>query len=278
MGSCFGRDAGREDEDGKRARTGHRPGQAPAVNETLLLILCVGCAGVISGLTGFAFALIASGTLLSIRTPVEATALVLVCSILSQVISILRLRTWPPRGTAFAMILPGLVGAPIGIHLLHDLDPRFIKVAIGAFLVLYSGGISLLRADYRVGFGNRWSDGAIGFLGGVLGGIAGLSGALPTAWSLVRGWDPRTQRAVYQSFTLVMQVWAFSILVYLDPIPPELVGDLALALPVVLVSVLAGLSLFARIDQRRFRTLVLALLAAIGLTTTALALPGLLQG
>ena len=178
------------------------------MTDTLPLLLCVGCAGLVSGLTGFAFALIASGTLLSIRTPVEATALVLVCSILSQAISILRLRTWPPRGTAFAMILPGLVGAPIGIHLLHDLDPRFIKAAIGAFLVLYSGGIALLRADYRVGFGNRWSDGAIGFLGGVL----------------------------------------------------------------------AGLALFARIDQRRFRTLALALLAAIGLTTTALALPGLLPG
>ncbi|GJE72205.1 sulfite exporter TauE/SafE family protein [Methylorubrum podarium] len=248
------------------------------MNETLLLILCVGCAGLISGLTGFAFALIASGTLLSIRSPVEATALVLVCSILSQSLSILRLRTWPPRGTAFAMILPGLAGAPIGIHLLHGLDPNVVKVSIGAFLVLYSGIVSLLRADFRVGFGNPWSDGAIGFLGGVLGGIAGLSGALPTAWSLVRGWDPRTQRAVYQSFTLVMQVWALAILLFLDPIPPELVGDLALALPVVLVSVLAGLSLFARIDQRRFRSLVLGLLAAIGLTTTALALPGLFPG
>jgi uncharacterized protein len=250
----------------------------PAVNETLLLLLCVGCAGLISGLTGFAFALIASGTLLSIRTPVEATALVLVCSILSQAISILRLRAWPPRRTAFAMILPGLIGAPIGIHLLHDLDPRVVKAAIGIFLILYSGGVALLRADFRVRFGNPWSDGAIGFLGGILGGIAGLSGALPTAWSLVRGWDPRTQRAVYQSFTLVMQSWALSILVYVDPLPPDLLGDLVLAVPVLLVSVLAGLALFARIDQRRFRTLVLALLAAIGLTTTALALPGLLQG
>jgi uncharacterized membrane protein YfcA len=248
------------------------------VNETLLLLLCMGCAGLISGLTGFAFALIASGTLLSIRSPVEATALVLVCSILSQAISLLRLRAWPPPGTAFAMILPGLAGAPIGIHLLHGLDPHVVKVAIGLFLVLYSGGVALLRADYRVGFGNRWSDGAVGFLGGVLGGIAGLSGALPTAWSLLRGWDPRTQRAVYQSFTLVMQVWALTILLALDPIPPDLLGDLVLALPVVLVSVLVGLALFARIDQRRFRTLVLALLAAIGLTTTALALPGLLHG
>jgi hypothetical protein len=44
----------------------------------------------------------------------------------------------------------------------------------------------------------------------------------------------------------------------------------------VLVSVLAGLSLFSRIDQARFRALVLALLAGIGLATTALALPALL--
>ncbi len=248
------------------------------MNETILLVACLACAGLISGLTGFAFALVASGTLLSIRSPVEATALVLVCSILSQVISILRLRTWPPRDTAFAMILPGLVGAPIGIHLLHGLDPNAIKVAVGGFLILYAGFVALLRADYRVGFGNAWSDGAVGFLGGVLGGIAGLSGALPTAWSLLRGWEPRVQRAVYQSFTLVMQVWALAILALVDPFPENLVRDLALALPVVLVSVLAGLSLFARIDQKRFRKLVLVLLAVIGLTTTALALPGLLHG
>ncbi len=75
----------------------------------------------------------------------------------------------------------------------------------------------------------------------------------------------------------MLQVWALAILVLVDPLPAALVQDLVLAVPVVLVSVLAGLSLFARIDQARFRTLVLALLAAIGLTTTALALPALLH-
>ena len=246
------------------------------MSETLQIVLCLACAGLISGLTGFAFALVASGTLLSIRAPVEATALVLTCSILSQALSVIRLRTLPPRATALAMIGPGLLGAPIGIYLLNDLNPALIKVLIGVFLILYSAGVALLRSDFRVSFGNAWSDGAVGFLGGILGGIAGLSGALPTAWSLVRGWEPRMQRAVYQSFTLVLQIWSLAILAVLNPFPPELLGDLALGLPIVLVSVLVGLSLFAQIDQRRFRTLVLALLAAIGVTTTALALPGLL--
>ncbi|WP_336492081.1 sulfite exporter TauE/SafE family protein [Methylobacterium nigriterrae] len=246
------------------------------MSETLLLVLCLSGAGLISGLTGFAFALVASGTLLSIRPPVEATALVLVCSILSQSLSILRLRTLPPRATVLAMIGPGLVGAPIGIYLLHDLNPALVKVGIGAFLILYSAVVASLSADFRVRFGSPWSDAAIGFVGGVLGGIAGLSGALPTAWSLVRGWDPRTQRAVYQTFTLVLQVWALVILALFDPLPAALLQDLAVALPIVLVSVLAGLSLFARIDQARFRTIVLALLAIIGLTTAGLALPSLL--
>ncbi len=247
------------------------------MNESLLLVLCVGCAGLISGLTGFAFALIASGTLLSIRSPVEATALVLVCSILSQAISILRLRAWPPRGTAFAMILPGLVGAPIGIHLLHGLDPTLVKVAIGTFLILYSGTVALLRADYRVGLrqrlerrGHRLLRGRARRHRGPFGrpadrleprarlGPADPAGGLPVvhAGDADLGLhDPRLPRSD----------------------PPELAADLALALPVVLVSVLAGLSLFARIDQRRFRSIVLALLAVIGLTTTALALPGLLH-
>jgi uncharacterized membrane protein YfcA len=253
-----------------------RAGGDGAVSETLLLVLCLGCAGLISGLTGFAFGLVASGTLLMLRPPAEATALVLVCSILSQAISLLRLRVRPPRRAALAMILPGLAGAPLGTVLLHGLDPNVIKAGIGCFLILYSLLVATLGVGYRVRFGHAWSDGMVGFLGGVLGGVAGLSGALPTAWSLVRGWEPRTQRAICQSFTLVLQVWALALLVLVGPLPAALVQDLVLAVPVVLVSVLAGLSLFSRIDQARFRALVLALLAGIGLATTALALPALL--
>src|SRR3954470_15628154 len=127
------------------------------MNETVLMVLCLSGAGLISGLTGFAFALVASGTLLSIRPPVEATALVLVCSILSQSLSILRLKTLPPRATALAMIGPGLLGAPIGIYLLHDLNPDLVKVSIGAFLILYSAVVATLQTDFQVRFGGPWS-------------------------------------------------------------------------------------------------------------------------
>jgi uncharacterized membrane protein YfcA len=166
------------------------------MNETGLVVLCLACAGLISGLTGFGFALVAAGTLLSIKPPVEATALVLICSILSQSLSIVWLRTKPPLNVTLVMTSAGLAGTPVGVYLLHDLKPVLVKVSVGVFLIGYSAVVSCLRHDYRAKYGNLWGDGAAGFLGGILGGIAGLSGAVPTAWSLVRGWEPRNKRAV----------------------------------------------------------------------------------
>src|SRR6266487_3872163 len=38
----------------------------------------------------------------------------------------------------------------------------------------------------------------IGFAGGILGGLAGLSGVLPTLWASVRGWGKDERRGVFQ--------------------------------------------------------------------------------
>ncbi|WP_043753827.1 sulfite exporter TauE/SafE family protein [Methylobacterium nodulans] len=247
------------------------------MSDIVIFPLCICFAGFVSGLTGFAFALIASGTLLSIKPPLETAALVLICSIISQSISLVRLRTIPPWSTTASMIVPGLFGAPIGIYLLHDLSPNVIKCFIGIFLIGYACVVMCLSANYKIRFGNSWTDGVVGFMGGILGGIAGLSGALPTAWSLVRGWEPRTQRAIYQSFSVVMQVWALGILATYDTLPSALAADLTIAVPILLVSVFSGLMMFARIDQRMFRSIVLLLLAAIGATTSAGALLALFR-
>ena len=49
-------------------------------------------------------------------------------------------------------------------------------------------------------FGGRAADAAVGFAGGILGGLAGLSGPLPTLWASVRGWGKDQRRGVFQTF------------------------------------------------------------------------------
>ena len=41
---------------------------------------------------------------------------------------------------------------------------------------------------------------AVGFAGGILGGLAGLSGPLPTLWASVRGWGKDERRGIFQTF------------------------------------------------------------------------------
>ncbi|MEJ1937551.1 hypothetical protein WDZ92_45750, partial [Nostoc sp. NIES-2111] len=57
----------------------------------LLVAGVTALAALVSGLAGFAFALVASGFLMQVHRPVDATALVLALSFVSQMISIARL-------------------------------------------------------------------------------------------------------------------------------------------------------------------------------------------
>ena len=48
---------------------------------------------------------------------------------------------------------------------------------------------------------SRWGDGAVGLVGGVLGGIGGFAGSVPTLWCTLRGFNKDTQRAVCLLYT-----------------------------------------------------------------------------
>ena len=56
------------------------------------------------------------------------------------------------------------------------------------------------RAPMTFRFGGRAADAIVGFAGGILGGLAGLSGPLPTLWASVRGWTKDQRRGVFQIF------------------------------------------------------------------------------
>jgi hypothetical protein len=222
-------------------------------------------AAVVSGLAGFAFALIAAVVLLQIRSPADATFVILCCSVLSQILSLTRLRLWPPPREAWPLIAAGLLGAPLGVAVLRWVDAPTMRVAVGAFLVAYCALVWRLPPTYRVAFGNRLTDAGVGFAGGLLGGAAGLSGALPTAWSLVRGWTPDVQRGVYQSFILALQGWSLLVFMAFVGVSERNVQDALVAAPLLLLGVSLGLALYKRVDTARMRGIVIVTLMLSGL-------------
>lgn len=233
--------------------------------DLILLLLGSFAGGFASGLSGFAFALIASATFLHVLPPVESTALILMGSLVAQAITIWRLRqalNWP---RLWPFLVGGVIGVPFGTWALQHVSVGRFRDVVGIFLIAYSS-YSLTRGTPRVlAWGGRSADGVVGLAGGVLAGLAGLSGSLPTIWCNFRGWPRDEQRAVYQPFVVVAQGLALVALWAAGGITGGTMLLFAKLLPAMILGVVLGMALYRRIDEHMFRRVVLLLLMASGL-------------
>ena len=109
------------------------------------------------------------------------------CSVIAQSLTLRAIWHAIRPARVLPFVVPGLLGVPAGTALLRHLDPDAFKLATGLLLVAFSGFLLLHRRPVRLRLGGRAVDGAIGLAGGVLGGLAGLSGASPTIWASLRG-------------------------------------------------------------------------------------------
>ena len=167
-------------------------------------------------------------------------------------------RLWP-------FLVAGLIGIPIGVWLLVRTDAHALKAALGVFLAAY--GIYALATPRlpRIEWGGRMADAAVGFVGGILGGIGGYSGVLPAIWTQLRGWSKEAARAVYQPF-IVMAHLVTLALVGTVAMDAQGVILLLIALPALLAGAAIGWRLYGKLDEHRFRQFLAALLVVSGLT------------
>jgi uncharacterized membrane protein YfcA len=221
--------------------------------------------GFVNGLTGFGTALTALGFWLYVLSPTTASSLVIACSCVSQLQTLPMI--WPTIRwrVVLPFVLPGVLGVPLGTLLLPHLDPRFFKIGIGAFLIAYSAYVLARRAEIKSGWGGTTADGAVGFAGGVLGGLTGLSGTLPVVWTDIRGWTKEHRRGVIQTFNIAI-LWLALVSHAVSGLLTRQVGvDAAIALPGTIVGARLGALLYVRVADRSYQRIVMALLLAAGL-------------
>ena len=245
----------------------------------LIAVVALGAAlgGFVQGLSGFAFGLVALGIWAWSVDPTIAGPLVVFGSLIGQLLSLHTVRRGLDPRRVLPFILGGAIGIPVGVALLRLIDPTGFKLAVGVILLVWCPAMLLLRDLPRVRGGGRWADGFIGWIGGVMGGLGGLTGPAPTLWCALRGWGRDDQRAVFQSFNLVMQ--ALTIVAYIGTgtITIETAWLFAVVAPAMLVPTLIGARLYRRFSDTGFQRLVLLLLTASGALLTVSALLRLIR-
>ncbi|MFN3400823.1 MAG: sulfite exporter TauE/SafE family protein [Ferrovibrio sp.] len=244
----------------------------------LYLIVAFGAAlaGFVQGLSGFAFAMVASAVWAWAVEPQLVAAMAVFGGFSGQLLAALTVR----RGFDLKLLLPfvlgGLAGIPVGVGILPLLDVTLFKLGFGALLVVICPIMLLGNRLPQVRAGGRIADGAAGFIGGVLGGIGGVSGAIPTLWCTLRGMPKDQQRAVIQNFNLGMLGVTLALYVGTGVITTATLPMLAIVLPAMLIPTLLGAKLYIGISEATFRRLVLGLLTVSGLALLAASLPKVL--
>lgn len=228
------------------------------------LILGAVAGGFVNGLAGFGTSLFALGWWLQILQPVQAVALVLVLSVASglQGAWVVRKSIQPKRLAVF--LVPALVGIPIGLQILRHIDVEVLKLVVAGFLLIYAVFFIARRNLPSMTRETPLADAAIGFAGGILGAVAGLSGALPTMWLTLRDWTRQQTRAVLQPFNIIVLGISAVMLAFDGAFDRQTLMSLAIALPATMLAAQAGLFVFGRLTDVQFRWLLVVLMLVSG--------------
>jgi len=245
---------------------------------TLAVVAGAAAAGFVQGLSGFAFGMVAMAFWAWTVAPQFAGPMVVFGSLVGQLLSIGSIR----RGFDWRRVLPfvlgGALGIPGGVLLLRWLDPTVFKLCIGVLLTVYCPTLLFAAKLPRIDRGGRLADGGIGLIGGIMGGLGGLTGPAPTLWCALRGWSRDAQRAVFQSFNLAMHALTLTAYAASGLITAEVGRMFLLIAPAACIPVLVGARLYMRFSDTMFRRLVLLLLALSGVAMLASSLTRLLRG
>lgn len=232
----------------------------------VLLLAGAAAGGFINGLAGFGTSLFALGFWLQIMSPVAAVSIAMMMAVISGLQG-----AWVVRQAIFdhprrlaRFLIPGIVGVPLGVMALAMIDAQVLKLTIGGIMVLYGGFFTLRWSLPKFDRPTPIVDSIVGFLGGVLGGAASLSGALPTMWCSMRTWPKSQTRAVLQPFNIIILGLAALVFVWHGYYTWQALTHIAVALPITLISAQIGIAIFKRLDDDQFRRLLIVMMFASG--------------
>lgn len=250
---------------------------SPGVLVALGIILFF--SGLMSGLSGFGFSAIGA-LCLWLLSPKFGVPLLMSLSIANQMMSLGQLkadllpwRQWWRLGPT-PYLLGGLFGVPIGLSILHNLPTANLMFLFGSFLVAYAIYCLCKPKSLKLEIKDKpVISGAVGLLGGVVGGFTAFPGAAVVVWGGLRHLSKRESRSIVQPYILGLQIISLLFIAVQHPqtFTSNFWALFIYAVALVLPGTLLGVNLYRQISDVNFRkvTFLLLGLSGIGLLAKA---------
>lgn len=229
-----------------------------------LFLIATFLGGLTSGFAGFAAGLIASGVWLHLFTPMQTAVLIATYGIVNQSYAVWKLRRAFSWQRLWPFLAGGLVGVPLGTMMLSAVDPTAMRLGMGILLICFST-YNLFKPTFTPIHAAPATDGAIGVLNGLVGGLTGLGGVVITVWTQLRDWPKDVQRAVFQPIIAATMTITAASYAFNGAYDGDTVKILLIGLPALIAGLWVGMTLYGRLDDAAFRKVILWLLLLSGL-------------
>jgi len=245
---------------------------------TELWVLGIGAAiaGLVQGISGFAFSMVAMSIWVWALDPKLAAALAVFGGWFGQVISAFRVRRGWHVDILWPFVLGSAIGIPIGNWVLPYLDPNQFKLVLGGLLVVCCSAMLATARLPHITHGGRAADAGVGLIGGVMAPLSGFSGLAPALWCTLRGYNKDEHRAVIQNFNLIVLSATLVSNIWAGRLQRGHVPQMALVAGALIIPAIWGSKIYVGMSAAAFRKTVLWLLVGAGLVMLAAALRAML--
>ena len=233
-------------------------------------------AGLVQGISGFAFAMVAMAIWVWGVDPALAAVMAVFGGWTGQVISVLRVRRGWHLELLWPFVLGSAAGIPIGTMLLPLLDPNRFKLVLGLLLVICCSAMIATASLPAIRRGGRVADAGVGLLGGVMAPLSGFSGLAPALWCALRGYTKDEHRSVMQNFNLIVLSATLASLVASGRAHAGLLPQMAVVAGSLIVPSVYGSKIYIGMSPGAFKKWVLWLLILAGAAMVLAALRSML--
>ena len=236
------------------------------MNPTYVLAFGAAIAGLVQGISGFAFAMVAMAIWVWTLDPVLAATMAVFGGWFGQVISAIRIRRGWHVNILWPFVLGAAIGIPLGQQLLPYLDPNQFKLVLGSLLVICCSAMLATSKLPHIRQGGKPADAAVGLIGGVMAPLSGFSGLAPALWASLRGYNKDEHRAVIQNFNLIVLSATVVSNVAYGRLNRTHLPQMAIVAGALVLPAIWGSKIYTGMSAVAFRKTVLWLLVGAGVT------------
>ena len=231
----------------------------PSIWSIVLISLA---AGLVSGVAGFGYGLVALGAFALVMPIDQATVLVSAGALGAAGLNLWTVRRQVPWRETLVVLAPSLPMIILGVYLLTVLEEGVLRAGValitlaGCVITIWCPKTAYVRHPFPWGY-------LAGLLGGLFGGTLGTGGPPIVLYALLRGWDKSQTKGLLAAYFVVGSAWRLALLVGQGVATADTLRLGLLVLVPSLAGTYLGTAIFGRMSTQVFRYTTMALLMAL---------------